>query len=92
MMQASKLDILIDALEVEVQADYNDGALFGATTDVPSGYLEVRYTVTVESDASENELMHMFDEADRHSPYFDVFSRGQKCVRTVNIVSSKPQA
>jgi uncharacterized OsmC-like protein len=91
MLQASKRNIPIDALEVEVQADYNDGSLFGTTTDVPPGYLEVRYTITVESDASEEELMQMFDEADKNSPYLDVFSRGQKCVRTVNIISAKPQ-
>ena len=88
MMHASKMNIPVDALEVEIQADYNDGALFG-TADTFPGYLEVRYTVTVESDAMEEELLQMFDEADRHSPYLDVFSRGQKCVRTVNIISAK---
>jgi len=92
MMQASKMNIPIDALEVEVQADYDDGALFGTTTNVPPGYLEVRYAVTVESDASEEELLQMFDKADCYSPYLDVFSRGQKCVRTINIISSKQQA
>jgi SAM-dependent methyltransferase len=63
--------------------------LLGTRTDIPAGYLEVRYTVTVESDASEEELMQMFDEADNRSPYLDVFTRGQKCVRHINIVSAK---
>jgi len=89
MMHASKRNIPVDALEVEIQADFNDGALFGTTTNVPPGYLEVRYTITVESDASEEELLQMFDEADSHSPYLDVFTRGQKCVRSINIVSAK---
>ena len=89
MMYASKMNIPVDALEVEIQADYNDGALFGTTTNVPAGYSEVRYTITVESDASEEELLQMFNEADSHSPYLDVFSRGQKCVRMVNIISAK---
>src|SRR5262245_32181371 len=48
MMHASKMNVSVDVLEVEIQADYNDGALFGTTTDVPPGYLEVRYTVSVE--------------------------------------------
>lgn len=89
IMDAAKKNIPVDALEVEVQADYDDGALFGTTTDVPPGYLEVRYTVTIESDAPEEDILQMIEESDRHSPYLDVFSRSQKCVRQVHIVSTK---
>src|SRR4029077_15505897 len=46
MMRAAILGIPIISLEVEVQADYDDGALFGTTENVPTGYLEVRYSVT----------------------------------------------
>ena len=88
MMQASALDVKIESLEVEVQADYDDGALFG-TSSAPPGYLEVRYTVTVESDATEDEILRMIDIADKQSPYLDVFRRQQKCTRNVNIISSK---
>ncbi len=89
MMYAAKANIAVEALEVEVQADYDDGALFGTTTDVQPGYLEVRYTITIESDAPEEDILKMIDEADIHSPYLDVFSRSQKCVRQVHIVSTK---
>lgn len=88
MMQASTLNIKIESLEVEVHADYDDGALFG-TSSAPPGYLEVRYTVTVESDATEGEILQMIDIADKQSPYLDVFRRQQKCTRNVNIISSK---
>ena len=88
MIHASGMNIRVDALEVEIEADYNDGALF-ATSDESPGYLEVRYTVTIESDASEERILEMLDEADKHSPYLDVFSRAQKCVRTVHVASSK---
>ena len=88
MMKASAMNIKIDSLEVEVQADYDDGALFG-TSDAPPGYTEVRYTVTIESDAPESEILQMLDIADKQSPYLDVFSRGQKCTRTIQINSSK---
>jgi hypothetical protein len=71
-----------------VQADYDDGALFG-TSDSWPGYSEIRYTVTVETDVPEKEVMKLLDEADRHSPYLDVFSRAQTCSRKVNIVSPK---
>lgn len=88
MMQASALNIRIQSLEVEVQADYDDGALFG-TSSAPPGYLEVRYTVTVESDSTEEEILQMIDIADKRSPYLDVFRRQQKCTRDINIISSK---
>jgi uncharacterized OsmC-like protein len=88
MMKASAMNIKIDSLEVEVQADYDDGALFG-TSSAPPGYLEIRYTVTVESDAAEEEILQMLDIADKQSPYLDVFARQQKCTRTVHINSSK---
>ncbi len=88
MMKASAMNIKIDSLEVEVQADYDDGALFGTSSASP-GYQEVRYTVTIESDAAEPEILQMLDIADKQSPYLDVFARQQKCVRTVQIISSK---
>jgi uncharacterized OsmC-like protein len=88
MMKASLKNIKIDSLEVEIQADYDDGGLFGTSTAAP-GYLEVRYTVTIESDAPEEEILHMLDEADKASPYLDIFSREQKCIRSVNIHSNK---
>ncbi len=81
MMYAAKLEVPISQLEVEVQADYDDGALFGVTA-APPGYLEVRY---VESEASESDILRVLDEGDAHSPYLDVFARSQKCVRDVKI-------
>ena len=76
MMKASAMNIKINSLEVEVQADYDDGALFGTSSAAP-GYLEVRYTVTVESDAAENDILQMLDIADKQSPYLDVFARNK---------------
>lgn len=90
MMRAAKMDILITNLEVEIQADYDDGALFGtAPPHVLPGYLEIRYRVTVDSDAPKEEILRMLDDADRHSPYLDVFSRAQSCHREVNINRQK---
>jgi len=89
MMRAAKNNITIHSLEVEVRADYDDGALFVTTSDTPPGYLQVKYVVTIESDATEESILKLLDEADRHSPYLDVFSRAQSCEREVRILSSK---
>ena len=84
MLWASRLDVPIDSIEVEVQTDSDDGVLFG-TSDAHAGYSEVRYCVRVCSNATEEELIKVFDEGDRHSPYLDTFSRGIRCVRQVEI-------
>jgi len=84
MMRAAREGVVIDSLTVDVEADYDDGALFG-TVDAPAGYSEVRYTVTVESHANKADILRVLDEADAMSPYLDVFSRAQRCVRRVEI-------
>ena len=85
MLWASKLDVPIDSLEVEIQADYDDGALFG-TSDNPPGYLEIRYTVRIKSPASADVIENLLNIGDQHSPYLDVFSRAQSCVRTIELI------
>jgi uncharacterized OsmC-like protein len=88
MMRAAVMEILIHSLEVEIQADYDDGALLAVSDSVP-GYSEIRYTINIETDASEEAIMKLLDEADHHSPYLDVFTRAQTCIRKVNIVAAK---
>jgi len=87
MLWASKLDVPIDSLEVEIEADYDDGALFG-TSDNPPGYLEIRYTVRIKSPALADEIENLLNIGDQHSPYLDVFSRAQSCVRTLEYTKS----
>lgn len=90
MMKAAELNIPIETLEVEIQVDLDNGALLGtADKNIPPGYLEVRYSIKVTSDASEDNLVQVFDEGDAHSPYLDIFRRAQKCVRTIDIHQPK---
>ena len=88
MMKAASANISISSLEIEVQADYDDGAMFGTSAADP-GYLQVRYIVTIETDAPKEAVMAMVKDADQHSPYLDVFSRAQDCQREIQIISPK---
>lgn len=88
MMWASKLDVIIDSLEVVVEADYDDGALFD-TSDAPPGYLDIRYLVRIKSPASPKEIENILDLGDRHSPYLDVFSRAQSCRRRIEFINDQ---
>jgi uncharacterized OsmC-like protein len=83
-MWAAKLGVTLDSLTVEVQADYDSGGSHGVT-DVPPGYRQVRYIVTIESDAPRADVMRVLDEADAHSPYRDVFARPIDLRRDVSI-------
>lgn len=87
MLWASKLDVAIDSLEVEIEADYDDGALFDTSQNYP-GYLEIRYTVRIKSPASTDEIENLLNIGDRHSPYLDVFSRAHSCVRKIEIIKT----
>ncbi|WP_296705857.1 OsmC family protein [Algoriphagus sp.] len=87
MMWASRLDVIIDSLEVQVEAHYDDGALF-ETSDSDPGYSEIQYIVKIKSPASKKDIDHVLNEGDKHSPYLDVFSRAQKCVRKVELEES----
>jgi len=84
IMWASNLDIVIDSLEIQIEADYDDGALFG-TLDVPAGYSNIQYHVKIKSPHSREEIETFLDLADKHSPYLDVFSRAQSCKRKLEL-------
>jgi len=85
MLWASKLEVPIESLEVEIQADSDDGVLFGVS-DAPPGYTEVRYCVRVQSGASEEEIFKVLDAGDKHGPYLDIFTRAVPCKRQVEIL------
>ena len=85
MLHAAKLGVAIGSLEVEVQADYDNGALLGVSKS-PPGYHEIRYRVTVESTAPEEEVRRVIDEGDAHSPFLQIFANPQPCRRTLRIV------
>lgn len=87
-MWASRLNVPIDALEIEVQADYDTRGELGVTDDVPPGYTEVRYIVTITSPAPEADVQKVIDTADKYSPYLDVFARATDMRRDVHITTS----
>jgi uncharacterized OsmC-like protein len=79
---AAKLEVAIDSLEVEVQADYDSRAIYGID-NVEPGYAEVRYIVHVASAAPESEVLRLIEMADAHSDFLHVFTRPQRVRREV---------
>jgi hypothetical protein len=44
--------------------------------------------VRIKSPASTDEIENLLNIGDQHSPYLDVFSRAQSCVRQVELIKS----
>lgn len=70
-MWAARLGVAIEALEVEVQADYDVRGELGVSDEVRPGYTMMRYVVSIESDAPEAEVMRVLDTADRYGSWLD---------------------
>jgi uncharacterized OsmC-like protein len=71
---AARLGVPLESVEVEVQADFDARGELGMG-DVPPGYQEVRYIVSIASPAPRPALDRLLAMAERHSPYLDVFGR-----------------
>jgi uncharacterized OsmC-like protein len=71
---AARLEVPLDALAVEVEADFDARGELGVG-DIPAGYSEVRYAVRLASPAPQKALDHLLAVAERHSPYLDIFGR-----------------
>ncbi len=84
-MWAARLGVSFEALEVEVQADYDVRGELGVADDVRPGYLDVRYIVTVASSASDDDVLRVLDTADRCSSYRDIYSNGLPLRREVRL-------
>jgi len=88
VMWAAVREVPVSGVAVEVQADFDVAAQYGVG-EAPPGYTEVRYRVSIESPAPEEDVMAVVEEAEANSPYFDVFGRAQKLVRTVDITTTR---
>ena len=84
-MWAARLGVPIETLEVQIEADYDSRGELGVADDVPPGYRQVRYVVSVSSPASEEDVRRMIDTADKYSPYRDVFARAHDVRRELRI-------
>jgi uncharacterized OsmC-like protein len=81
---AARLGIPLDGLEVEIQADFDARGELGMG-EVPPGYSEVRYTVSLASPAPRHEVERLLAMAERHSPYLDVFGRAIALKRALRV-------
>lgn len=87
-MWAARMDVAIDALEVEVQADYDARGEFGVSSDVMPGYSEMRYAIRISSPAPEAAVRKMLETAVKTSSYVDNFTRAVSVKGSIQITRS----
>ena len=83
---AARLDVQLDALEVEVEADLDARGELGIGEGIRPGYGEVRYTISIRSPAPRELVTELIAKAERYSPYVDIFGRAValRGIRRVN--------
>lgn len=89
MMWASRLEIPVRSLEVEVQADYDVRGELAVEDSVRPGYTRMRYIITIDSDAPEADVMRLLDTADRYSSWRDDLANPVPMEREVRMVSAR---
>jgi len=89
VLWASKFEVPISNIEVEVHTDVDERGRFGFHDEISPGYQRVRYIVRIESTAPDADIMRVLDMADRHSPYLDNFARALDISREVRIAARK---
>jgi uncharacterized OsmC-like protein len=72
---AARLSVPLDGVEVEVEADFDARGELGMGPDIPAGYSEIRYAITIDSPAPQHLQDEVVELALRHSPYLDTFGR-----------------
>ena len=87
-MWAAHLGFPLAGLEIEVQADFDAGAHYGVSDSTPA-YSEVRYIVTVETDAPQEDVIQFLDHVDALTPYLRVFADPQQLRREVRVMASR---
>jgi uncharacterized OsmC-like protein len=86
-MWAARMNVPIHAMSIEVDADYDVRGELGVDESVRPGYHEMRVRVTIESDASESEVLAMLDVAERHSSYLDDYRNPVPVKRELTLVT-----
>lgn len=81
---AAVMEVPIDTLEVEVEADVDARGAFGID-NVSPGYTGLRYRVFIKSSASEKVINEVIEKADAHSPVLKNFTRSNEVEREVTI-------
>jgi putative redox protein len=64
----------IDSMEIDLEADVDVRGMLGHDKSVRNGATDIRYTVTIQSPASEEQVRRVKETIDRKSPVRDTLA------------------
>ncbi|HJV57677.1 MAG TPA: OsmC family protein [Methylomirabilota bacterium] len=79
---AALFNVPIEALSVDVEGDIDFRGLLGHDKSVRNGFTDIRYTVTIQSPASEEQVRRCKETIDRKSPVADSLANPVKITST----------
>ena len=79
---AALFDVPIDALDIEMDGAIDLRGVFGIDKSARNGFTDIKYTVTIQSPASEDKVRRCKETLDRKSPVLDSLAN------PVNVTSS----
>ena len=79
---AALFDVPIDALDIEMDGAIDLNAVFGLDKAARNGFSDIKYTVTIQSPASEEKVRRCKETIDRKSPVLD------SLINPVNVTST----
>lgn len=85
---AAYLDVPVDNIEVEVEADVDARGAYGID-GVSPGYKGLLYRVFFDSPAPDDKIREVIEKADQHSPVLMDFKEPVQVEREVNIVKEE---
>ena len=85
----ARLDVPIDAVEVDVGCDYDARGQMGLAHDVAIGWERLRFVVTIVSPAAEAEVRRVVETADRLSPMLANISPAVRRAHHLTILQSQ---
>src|SRR5262245_35573512 len=71
---AEMFGVPIDSMEIELEADVDARGMLGHDKSVRNGVTDIRYTVTIKSPASEEQVRRCKETIDRKSPVRDTLA------------------
>jgi uncharacterized OsmC-like protein len=71
---AALFNVPLDAIGIEMEADIDFRGLLGHDRTVRNGFTDIRYTVTIQSPASEQQVRRCKETIDRKSPVADTLT------------------
>jgi uncharacterized OsmC-like protein len=84
---AAVLGVPLTSLAVDIEADYDARGIYG-NVEVPVDYSEVRYNVSIESDAPESDILAMMEKAELHCPWLQILAKPMNLRRLATISKS----